>query len=108
MRRSSQPRKYKHWVILSWVIAVIGVIVLLIVFQGNTTHRPPMQIEAPTGNINNVRPTLTPVPTSYYLPTITPNPLATEIEDFSTPNSVCLQHRVRPAHYRLFGSRPAD
>jgi protein MpaA len=31
------------------------------------------------------RPTRTPFPTSYYLPTITPNPLATPIEDYSTP-----------------------
>jgi hypothetical protein len=31
------------------------------------------------------RPTSTPVPTSYYLPTITPNPRATPIEDFASP-----------------------
>ena len=31
------------------------------------------------------RPTLTPAPTSYYLPTITPNPLATVVENYATP-----------------------
>src|SRR5512142_3051887 len=31
------------------------------------------------------RPTLTPAPTSYYLPTITPNPRATMVEDYATP-----------------------
>ncbi len=31
------------------------------------------------------RATSTAVPTSFYLPTVTPNPLATAIEDFSTP-----------------------
>ena len=31
------------------------------------------------------RPTSTAAPTSFYLPTVTPNPLATPIEDFSTP-----------------------
>ncbi len=31
------------------------------------------------------RPTWTPAPTSYYLPTITPNPRATAVEDYATP-----------------------
>lgn len=31
------------------------------------------------------RPTSTAVPTTFYLPTITPNPLATPIEDFASP-----------------------
>ena len=31
------------------------------------------------------RPTSTPAPTSYYLPTITPNPKSTAVEDYATP-----------------------
>ncbi len=31
------------------------------------------------------RPTFTPTPTSYYLPSVTPNPFATVVEDYATP-----------------------
>jgi hypothetical protein len=33
------------------------------------------------------RPTLTPAPTSFYLPTVTPNPVATVVEDYATPTA---------------------
>ena len=46
-------------------------------------------------------PPATPAPTSYYLPTVTPNPLATPIEDYRHPHSVCLRRRARAA--RLIG-----
>ncbi len=47
--------------------------------------RHPTLTAAPLLIKGTPRPTLTPAPTSYYLPSVTPNPAATLVEDYSTP-----------------------
>jgi protein MpaA len=82
--RPPRPRRDKGWVILAWGLNGTGFIALVIVFLFYWTRQP---VEAAPGLElqRSPRPTWTPVPTSYYLPTITPNPRATQIEDYSTP-----------------------
>jgi protein MpaA len=76
----------KTWVILAWALNAGGILLLLAVLTVYFSRQPAEAAPAPDvlGQILP-RPTRTPVPTSYYLPTVTPNPLATQIEDYSTP-----------------------
>lgn len=80
----SPRRKDRVWVILAWGLNGIGLIALLIIFLTYSSRLP---AQAAPGAVLNIspRPTLTPAPTRYYLPTVTPNAQATLIEDYSTP-----------------------
>ncbi len=107
MRRSG-PRKHATWVILALALNAIGVLALLAVLIVYFS-RQPAQAAAPPTISHYVRPTLTPAPTSFYLPTVTPNPRATEIEDYSTPTPFVFAYGPAPAviGYSVLG-RPID
>ncbi len=83
--RPPRKRNDEGWIILAWSLNGLGLIAILAVLFLYWSHRsaqtavPDSETEIPP------RSTATPFPTSYYLPTITPNPLATPIEDYSTP-----------------------
>ena len=71
---------------LLWVVAAVGCGLLLATALAYTTHQPAQAAPIPFAYVGGTpRATSTPAPTSYFLPTITPNPLATPIEDYSTP-----------------------
>lgn len=84
-----QPRRKKSsiWVILAWGLNGIGLFALLVVL---ILYLSRQSAQAATDSLNDPpgttpRPTLTLAPTSFYLPSVTPNPLSTPIEDYSTP-----------------------
>jgi protein MpaA len=82
----SSRRKNKTWVILAWSLNVGGALLLLAVLTVYIVRQPAEAAPAPLLLAQSLpRPTRTPVPTSFYLSTVTPNPLATPIEDYSTP-----------------------
>ena len=83
--RHSPKKKNSGWILLAWILNGLGVLALLVILifyiSQNTVHAAVV----PVASSLSPRPTRTPAPTSFYLPTITPNPQATEIEDYSTP-----------------------
>ncbi len=97
------PRARKHRLLatVAWVLNGLAVLVLLVV-AALYFSRPPgeavaiaprlaMPTRRPTLTAVPIlvkgtpRPTLTPAPTLYYLPSVTANPAATLVEDYSTP-----------------------
>jgi len=103
-------RKNKNWVILAWSLNAGGVLLLLVVLTVYFVRQPAEAAPAPLLLEQNLpRPTRTPVPTSYYLPTVTPNPLATPIEDYSTPTPFVFANGPAPIviGYSVQG-RPID
>jgi murein peptide amidase A len=82
---SSPNKKNSGLVLLVWVLNGLGILALLVILifylSQNTAHAAVV----PVASTMPPRPTRTPAPTSFYLPTVTPNPQATEIEDYSTP-----------------------
>ncbi len=80
------PRQRSRWLPLVLGLNATGIlgltVVLLVYFS-----RQPVEAQPPEFAYigRTPRPTNTPAPTSFYLPTVTPNPLATAIEDYSTP-----------------------
>lgn len=85
--RPPQRRRNSIWAILAWGLNGIGVLALLVVFILYLSRQSAQAATDSAGNLSGItpRPTLTLVPTSYYLPSVTPNPFATPIEDYSTP-----------------------
>jgi murein peptide amidase A len=84
----SDPRRNKHTRLaaLAWALNGVGVVAILVILGIYFTRQPAQAAPGlPLLSKFGPRPTLTPAPTSYYLPTVTPNPLATEVEDYSTP-----------------------
>jgi protein MpaA len=82
------PRRAKPaiWTALVWAINAIALIGLLVVLMVYFTRPPAEAASAPFQYLGGTpRPTSTPIATSYYLATITPNPRSTPIEDYSTP-----------------------
>jgi protein MpaA len=79
-------RKPSIWTPVVWVLNAAGVIALLVVMTAYFARQPAEAAPAPFVYLGRTpRPTSTPIPTSYYLATITPNPLSTPVEDYSTP-----------------------
>ncbi len=102
--------KNKNWVILAWGLNAGGVLLLLAVLTIYFVRQPAEAAPAPSELAQSLpRPTRTPVPTSYYLPTVTPNPLATPIEDYSTPTPFVFANGPAPIviGYSVEG-RPID
>jgi len=71
---------------VAWAIDGGAALLLLAVLVTYLTRQPAQASSSPFEYLGGTpRPTLTPVPTSFYLPTVTPNPLSTPVEDYSTP-----------------------
>jgi protein MpaA len=87
----SQParRRRAPWTVLAWglnALGILGLAVVLILYFSRPALTPASAAPAEPISVGHTpRPTRTPAPTSYYLPTVTPNPLSTPIEDYSTP-----------------------
>jgi len=71
---------------LVWLLSGIVVLLLLGVIVVYVTRQPAQASNSPFIYLGGTpRPTSTAAPTSFYLPTVTPNPRSTPIEDYSTP-----------------------
>ncbi len=82
----SSGKKHARLAAVAWALNGMAVVALLVILAIYFTRQPAEAASAPALlSKGTPRPTSTPAPTSYYLPTITPNPLATEVEDYSTP-----------------------
>ncbi len=83
---SSGERRYGKLAILALGINVLAVFALVVIgtlyLAGQTT---PAAANPPLLTKGTARPTFTPAPTSFYLPSITPNAQATLVEDYSSP-----------------------
>jgi protein MpaA len=95
-----QRKKDSGWILLAWGLNGLGILALsgILVFylSRNTADAGGVSVTSS----RTPRPTNTLVPTSYYLPTVTPNPHATEIEDYSTPTPFVFKTDKAP---RLIG-----
>ena len=78
-------KKDSGWILFAWGLNGLGVLALLGVLILYLSQNSALAAVESFATPRTPRPTLTPVPTSFYLPTVTPNPRATEIEDYSTP-----------------------
>jgi protein MpaA len=94
-----QPRRRKDsgLVAVAWALNGLAVgallVILAIYFARQQDEAAPV---APLLAKAGPRPTLTPAPTSFYLPTITPNPHATAVEDYATPTPFVLADGPAP------------
>jgi len=69
-----------------WALNGIALILLVAVLAIALGRQSVRASESPFVYVGGTpRPTSTIIPTTYYLPTVTPNPLSTPIEDYSTP-----------------------
>jgi murein peptide amidase A len=69
-----------------WLLNGSAVLLLLAILFVYFTREPARASSSPFVYLGGTpRPTTTAAPTSFYLPTVTPNPQATPIEDYSTP-----------------------
>ncbi len=78
-------RKHKSLARLAVALNIVGGIALLAILGVYFSRQSAAAAAGPLLLKGTPRATLTPPPTSYYLPTITPNPMATIVEDYSTP-----------------------
>jgi murein peptide amidase A len=83
--RPASNKKNSGWVLLAWGLNGFGILALLVILIFYLSNNSAHAAVGTPATSPAARPTRTPVPTSFYLPTITPNPRATEIEDYSTP-----------------------
>jgi hypothetical protein len=98
---SPDGNKHRRLTALAWAINGLAVLAMVVV-AALYFSRPPgealaigARLSLPTRRPTRTavpllikgtpRATLTPAPTSYYLPSVTPNPVATLVEDYSTP-----------------------
>ncbi len=90
-------RKDSGLVAVVWALnglAVGAILVILAIYfsrQQDETAPVAPQLSRPAP-----RPTLTPAPTSFYLPTVTPNPRATAVEDYASPTPFVLADGPAP------------
>ncbi|HTP01646.1 MAG TPA: M14 family zinc carboxypeptidase [Anaerolineales bacterium] len=103
-------RKDSGLAAIAWALNGLALSVLLIVGIIYFARRPAEA--APVSPLlvkGTPRPTLTPAPTSYYLPTVTPNPIATIVEDYATPTPFLFADGPEPGvtGYSVEG-RPID
>ena len=86
MRSSPARRKRGPGSSLAWALNGAGILALLAVLAVYFAQPPAQASSYPFVYIGGTpRPTSTLAPTSFYLPTVTPNPLATLVEDYSSP-----------------------
>lgn len=79
---TAHHKKDTGWVILAWSLNGIGCIALLTILVLYLNQQP-AQAAAFTDPQGTPYPTITLAPTSFYLPTITPNPRSTQIVEFT-------------------------
>jgi murein peptide amidase A len=105
-----RPRKEGGLAAVAWTINGVAVGALLIIGAIYLSRQPAEAAPiSPLLSKGTPRPTSTPAPTSFFLPTITPNPLATEVEDYSTPTPFVFAEGPAPGviGYSVEG-RPID
>ncbi len=94
-------KKHRRLAAIAWAINGLAILVLLAVAALYFSRPPgeavaigprlilptrkPTRTAVPLLIKGTPRPTYTPAPTSYYLPSVTPNAAATLVEDYSTP-----------------------
>lgn len=90
-------RKDSGLVAVAWALNGLAVgallVILAIYFSRQQDETAPV---APLLSRPGPRPTLTPAPTSFYLPTVTPNPHATAVEDYASPTPFVLADGPAP------------
>jgi len=101
----SSGKKDSGWILLAWGLNGLGILALSGILIFYLSQRSVTNAVEPIGNTQTPRPTRTPAPKSYYLPTVTPNPQATEIEDYSTPTPFVFKTDNAP---RLIGYSVLD
>ena len=107
---STRPRKDGGLAAVAWTLngVALGALAIIgaIYFSRQPAEAAPI---SPLLSKGTPRPTSTPAPTSYYLPTITPNPHATEVEDYATPTAFVFAEGPAPGviGYSVEG-RPID
>ncbi len=79
---TARQKKDTGWVILAWSLNGIGCIALLTILVLYLNQRPAKAV-AFTDPQGTPYPTITLAPTSFYLPTITPNPRSTQIAELT-------------------------
>ncbi len=80
-----RPNKHRRLIAVAWGLNGFAILALVIILAIYFSRTPAQASPAPVLLNKDPRPTYTPAPTSYYLPTVTPNPIATLVEDYSTP-----------------------
>lgn len=81
-----RSHRYNRLTALIWALNGAAVVLLLAILAVYFTQQPASASSSPFTYLGGTpRPTSTAVPTSFYLSTVTPNPLSTPIEDYSTP-----------------------
>ncbi|HEY5983588.1 MAG TPA: M14 family metallopeptidase [Anaerolineales bacterium] len=81
-----RPRRRSVGPAIAWTLNGTAIVVLLAVLITYFTREPAQASSSPFIYVGGTpRPTSTPVPTYFYLPTVTPNPFSTPVEDYSTP-----------------------
>ncbi len=87
-------RKNSSLILLIWAANGLGILVLLFVLLV-TAARPTASAAPPPPPLLPGEPSRTPVPTRYYLPTVTPNPRSTQ-PVLSTPTIFVLPYGEKP------------
>ncbi len=94
---SQRQKKDAIWTILVWAINIIGGISLLIVLIVNWSQPSAKASQQVLLDLHGTPyPTLTMAPTRYYLPSVTPNPLSTQVLE-TTPTPFYLVNGPQPA-----------
>ena len=117
------PKLHKRspWVVMAWTLNIIGLGALTVILVAYWALKPARaaQQEPETSEFISLPPTYTPVVSSYYLPTITPNPRTTKIvaippTPFVLPQgdsrSTVIGYSVsgRPLEVYTFGNGPSE
>ena len=87
-------KKNSSLILLIWAFNLLGLLALLLVFLLGAL-RPPALAAPQLPPPGTAEPTRTPVPTRYYLPTVTPNPRSTQ-PVLSTPTIFVLPYGQEP------------
>ncbi|HUI88823.1 MAG TPA: M14 family zinc carboxypeptidase [Anaerolineales bacterium] len=107
-------RKDSPWILAAWTINILGGLSLLTVIIVYWAGRPAKGSQTNPGDPQATPyPTLTMVPTRYYLPSVTPNPLSTSVleatatpfylADGTKPTVVGFSAEGRPLEVYTFG-----
>lgn len=81
-----RPPRHGRLATLAWALNGLAIFALLVIAAIYYDRQPTeASAIAPLLLKGTPRPTYTPAPTSFYLPSVTPNPISTVVEDYSTP-----------------------